>query len=156
MVYAALNAVDMAQAHALAKLLMDQLRINKVVLLDSYVPSEYTSLEWNAQEEPPFIRWLHTSGAQQVPNVPHYEPPNLVRDLAAAIIGKCEIYGIECHALFSLQESLLGKHIVTADTCAAYATACGKLGMTVPLNDTKLKEILKHGGVDEHHHRLYL
>ncbi|ORX53517.1 hypothetical protein DM01DRAFT_1336056 [Hesseltinella vesiculosa] len=157
-IYLAVPHVDATLANEYARVVLDAFgaRLQQVILLDSYINSEYTSKEWGVQDEPPFIRLLQTSSTKKISGILPYESPNLVKDLAAAIIAKCEIHGIPCYALFSLQESLLGKHIVTADTCTAYATALENLGFQLSLDENKLYDILTKGGVDEHHHRLYL
>ncbi|SAM02037.1 hypothetical protein [Absidia glauca] len=150
--------VDTKDANTYAQMAFNLpgLTVERVILLDSFVSTDYTSRQWGDDPRPPFLRVLQTSVTTKIPETNPYEAPNLVKDLAAALLAHCEIHGIPCYGLFSLQESLLGKHIITQDTCTAYSQGLDKLGIKLPVNNTKLEQILKQGGVDEHHHRLYL
>ncbi|ORZ24444.1 hypothetical protein BCR42DRAFT_402967 [Absidia repens] len=157
-VYISFPTVDTNDANTYSKLVFDLpgLQIERVILLDSYVSADYTSRQWGEDSRPPFLRVLQTSTTKKIPGIESYEAPNLVKDLSAALLAHCEIHGIPCYGFFSLQESLLGKHIVTEDTCVAYSQGLDKLGLKLPVDKKKLDQVLKKGSVDEHHHRLYL
>ncbi|KAI8089591.1 uncharacterized protein BX664DRAFT_333413 [Halteromyces radiatus] len=150
--------VEAKDSHMFTKLVFDLpgLQIEKVILLDSFVSTDYTNHVWGENVSPPFLRVLQTSSTKKIPEINTYEAPNLVKDLSAALLAHCEMHGIPCYAFFSLQESLLGKHIITKDTCTAYSQGLDKLGIQLPVDKDKLAQVLKKGSVDEHHHRLYL
>ncbi|KAI9307203.1 hypothetical protein BJ944DRAFT_262268 [Cunninghamella echinulata] len=131
-------------------------QIQKVIILDSFVSTEYTSQQWGEDIRPPFLRVLQTSSTTKIPEFQLYEVPNLVKDLSASILAHCEIHNIPCYALFSLQEAYLGKHIITDETYTAYTQGLEKLGIKLSVDKDKLDLVLKKGQVDEHHHRLYV
>ncbi|CAO3638840.1 unnamed protein product [Cunninghamella blakesleeana] len=131
-------------------------QIQKVLILDSFVSTEYTSHNFGEDIHPPFLRVLQTSATTEIPTFDKFEAPNLVKDLSASILAHCEIHNIPCYALFSLQEAYLGKHIITDDTYTAYAQGLEKLGIKLDVDKNKLDSVLKKEQVDEHHHRLYV
>ncbi|KAI8343594.1 hypothetical protein BC941DRAFT_411828 [Chlamydoabsidia padenii] len=150
--------VDTKDANTYAQMVFNLpgLTVERVILLDSFISTDYTCRQWGNDPRPPFLRVLQTSSTTKLPDMNQYEAPNLVKDLSAALLAHCEIHGIPCYGLFSLQESLLGKHIITQDTCIAYSQGLHKLGIELPIDNNKLNKVIKQGGVDEHHHRLYL
>jgi hypothetical protein len=66
-------------------------------------------------------------------------------------------------ALFTLQESSLGKALITDDMAAAFATVLAELDVNYPLLDySSLQSILQSrkfgkdsGRIDADHHRMY-
>ncbi|KAI8369519.1 uncharacterized protein BYT42DRAFT_549190 [Radiomyces spectabilis] len=133
--------------------------IQKVIVLDSFTSTMYTSSTWNEDMYPPCLRLLQTTNTSKIPDIQQYEPPNILQDMSAALMTYCEVRNIPCYTLLSLQESLLGKLIVTGDTLNAYVQGLQSLGLKVEYDESRMNEILQvnHSGrVDEHHHRLFL
>ncbi len=59
----------------------------------------------------------------------------------------------------TLQESIYGKLLVTADILQAYNQGLHHLGLNIKFNEHVMKDVLaaRHSGrVDDNHHRLYL
>jgi hypothetical protein len=82
----------------------------RVILLDSFVSTDYTSRQWGDDPRPPFLRVLQTSVTTKVmdqtttnerlipsfvivkiPDTNPYEAPNLVKDLAAALLAHVSV-----------------------------------------------------------------
>ncbi|KAI7869967.1 hypothetical protein BDF14DRAFT_1741513 [Spinellus fusiger] len=88
-----------------------------------------------------------------------YEAPNMVKGLSAALLSHCEIHAIPCYSLLTLQESMLGKLLVTQDTLDGYHEGLTALGLRLDYDEQALSRVLSSdtkSRVDEHHHRLYL
>ncbi|KAI8075841.1 uncharacterized protein B0P05DRAFT_472345, partial [Gilbertella persicaria] len=125
--------------------------VTKMVVLDSFTAVGYISEVWGDDLTPPFLRVLHTSPASPV-DLALFEPPNMIKGLSASIINYCEIHGIACYDLLTLQESIYGKLIVTTEILSAYTAGLKSLGLHLTLDENKVKQ----GLVDDSHHRLYL
>ncbi|CEP18519.1 hypothetical protein [Parasitella parasitica] len=133
--------------------------VEKVIVLDSFTATGYTSETRNEEMEPPLLRILQTSSAPVIEGLPLFEIPNMTKALAASILNYCEIYSIPCYDFLTLQESLYGKLLVNEETLEAYGQGFQHLGFEFKFNEQAMKKILNdvHAGlVDNNHHRLYL
>ncbi|KAL0078221.1 hypothetical protein F4703DRAFT_1225165 [Phycomyces blakesleeanus] len=154
-------AVPQEQASQYAVNLLKSFKIplDRVIILDSFTAAEYTSDVWGEDLQPPYMRVLQTSATQSNPKLIHFEAPNMVKGFEAALITYCEIHAIPCYSFLTLQESMLGKLLVTTDTLDGYLPGLQALGLSLNYDETKMNDVLKsgkNGRVDEHHHRLYL
>ncbi|KAI9005477.1 hypothetical protein CLU79DRAFT_781507 [Phycomyces nitens] len=153
--------VPQEQASQYAASLLKSLKtgLDRVIILDSFTAAEYTCNAWGEDLQPPYMRVLQTSTTKSHPNLVHFEAPNMVKGFEAALITYCEIHSIPCYSFLTLQESMLGKRLVTTDTLDGYLPGLQALGLSFNYDETKMNEVLKtrkNGRVDKHHHRLYL
>ncbi|CDS10790.1 hypothetical protein LRAMOSA11276 [Lichtheimia ramosa] len=140
--------VEREQVQAMSKSITGLFKLKSIILLDSLAGADYIS---NTRDiTPPFLRVLQTSNTQKLIG-DQLEPPNMIQDLTAALISYCEIHGIPGYVLLSLQESYLGKHIVTIETVDAYEDGLRKIDIA------RLEYDKNKIYIDEQpQHRLYL
>ncbi|KAI7882967.1 hypothetical protein K492DRAFT_205812 [Lichtheimia hyalospora FSU 10163] len=140
--------VEREQVQAMAKSIVGLSKLKSIVILDSLAAADYIS---NTRDvSPPFLRVLQSSNTQTLIGE-QLEPPNMIQDLTAALISYCEIHAIPGYALLSLQESYLGKHIVTIETVDAYVNGLKQTEIT-RLGYDKSKVYID----EQPQHRLYL
>ncbi|KAL1931650.1 hypothetical protein VTP01DRAFT_9793 [Rhizomucor pusillus] len=132
-------------------------QLERIIVLDSISPAEYISSKWGEDLTPPYLRVLSSSAAPQITKLKQLEQPNIIKDLSAALVSYCEIYNVSCYVLLSLQESYLGKPIITSETLDAYSEGLDAIGLTTLLYDSeKLQALWKQQRAEISQHRLYL
>ncbi|KAH8555580.1 hypothetical protein BGW37DRAFT_477781 [Umbelopsis sp. PMI_123] len=149
---------------AVTNTLFQQLPSTKeVIIFDSYLASNYITANRQERESVPNLKCLRSSTFAKSPKVNLLSPPNLATGMTAAILTHCELHQLPCVALFTLQESSLGKALITDDMAAAFATVLAELDVNYPLLDySSLQSILQSrkfgkdsGRIDADHHRMY-
>ncbi|KAL7319479.1 hypothetical protein PS15m_002609 [Mucor circinelloides] len=134
-------------------------KVEKVVVLDAFTATGYTTETWNQDMVPPLLRVLQTSSAPVIKGLPLFEIPNMIKALSASIVNYCEMYSIPCYDFLTLQESIYGKLLVNEETLEAYSQGFHHLGLDFKFNEQTMKQVLSDihtGRVDDNHHRLYL
>ncbi|CAG8527437.1 9171_t:CDS:2 [Ambispora leptoticha] len=109
------------------KTLFEHVDVQSVVVFDTFAASSYINLDSEDHPYPPLVRILQTSKAASIQDIPLYEPPNLTRDLGAAILSHCEIHKIPAYLLLSLLDTQHGRFMATSSTLQAFQTAWEKL-----------------------------
>jgi hypothetical protein len=66
--------------------------VEKVIVLDSFTATGYTSETWNEDMVPPSLRVLQTSSAPVIKGLPLFEIPNMIKALAASIVNYVNIH----------------------------------------------------------------
>ncbi|KAI8583750.1 hypothetical protein K450DRAFT_222625 [Umbelopsis ramanniana AG] len=143
--------------------LFQQLPCKEVILFDSYLASNYITFNRQERETVPIVKYLRSSLGRKSSQLDMLSAPNLTTGISAAILTYCELHQLPCVALFTLQESSLGKALITDETTAAFATALEDLDVTCPsLDYDNLQSILRSrkfgkdsGRIDADHHRMY-
>ncbi|KAI8367190.1 hypothetical protein EDC96DRAFT_442368, partial [Choanephora cucurbitarum] len=148
----AFDAIVPEEAHLYTQAMMQQWKVNKVIVLDSFRAVGYVSHVWGEDLVPPFLRVLQTSVSEHQPNFTLFETPNMVQGLSAAILNHCEIHQMVCYDLLSFQESMYGQLLVTNETLTAYETGLNLLGYQLKLDQGKLSQMEQK----QSNHRLYL
>ncbi|KAI9310658.1 hypothetical protein BX666DRAFT_2005881 [Dichotomocladium elegans] len=114
------------RAHVLTRAIFGLTKLEKLVVLDDIPIVDYTT---NLQDiVPPSLRSLQSSSASPV-ELRILEPPNMAQNLTAGLLTYCEIHEVPCYAFFSLQESYLGKPLVSSETLDAYCDGLNKIGL---------------------------
>ena len=65
--------------------------VEKVIVLDAFTATGYTSETWNEDMIPPSLRVLQTSSAPVIKSLPLFEIPNIIKALAASIVNYVNI-----------------------------------------------------------------
>ncbi|KAI9287164.1 hypothetical protein BC943DRAFT_319152 [Umbelopsis sp. AD052] len=137
--------------------------IVRVILFDSYLASNYITPNRQERETVPIVKYLRSSLGRKSSQLDMLSAPNLTTGISAAIMTYCELHQLPCVALFTLQESSLGKALITDETTAAFTTALENLEVACPsLDYGNLRSILRgrkfgkdSGRIDADHHRMY-
>ncbi|ORY99195.1 hypothetical protein BCR43DRAFT_488881 [Syncephalastrum racemosum] len=132
-----------------------QNQIESVYVLDAFARTNYISAVREDDASPPLLRVLQTS-ATQAQHFEEYQPPNMVEAFTAAALAYCEIHHVPCYGFLSLQETYLGKPIVTSETLEAYTHGFQALNINIAYDLSKMEAAAKKQQIDQHHHRLYL
>ncbi|KAG2187698.1 hypothetical protein INT44_005388 [Umbelopsis vinacea] len=143
--------------------LFQQLPCTEVILFDSYLASNYITPNRQERETVPIVKYLRSSLGRKSSQLDMLSAPNLTTGISAAIMTYCELHQLPCVALFTLQESSLGKALITDETTAAFTTALEDLEVACPsLDYGNLRSILRgrkfgkdSGRIDADHHRMY-
>ncbi|CAO3675647.1 unnamed protein product [Umbelopsis vinacea] len=138
--------------------------IKQFIILDSYLASNYISSNRTEREAVPNLKCLRSSTDVKSLKIELLSPPNLSTGITAAILTHCEIHQIPCVALFALQESSLGKTLITDETTEGYASTLTNMDVSGALVDNdSLHKILRarkygkdSGRIDADHHRMYI
>ncbi|CAG8481517.1 5348_t:CDS:2 [Ambispora gerdemannii] len=110
------------------KALFKHVDVQSVVVFDTFAASSYINVDsYEDNRYPPLVRILQTSKATLIQDIPLYEPPNLTRDLSAAILSHCEIRKIPAYLLLSLLDTQHGRFVATSSTLQAFQTTWEKL-----------------------------
>ncbi|KAG0052894.1 Proteasome assembly chaperone 1 [Gryganskiella cystojenkinii] len=100
-----------------AKAVMNSVQASRIIILDTLSPSTYFSGSPDIEYNYPWLRLLQTGGSTTVTKIPTLEVPNLIQNLGAALMGYCEVRGLnDTYLLLSLQEHVYGKALTTAAT----------------------------------------
>lgn len=62
-------------------------KVEKVVVLDAFTATGYTTETWNQDMVPPLLRVLQTSSAPVIKGLPLFEIPNMIKALSASIVN---------------------------------------------------------------------
>jgi len=135
----------------------------EVILFDSFLASNYITSIRQERETVPTVKYLRSSLGAKSSKIGVLNAPNLSTGISAAIMTHCELHQIPCVALFTLQESSLGKALITDETAAAFVNALSDLDVNCPsLDYGNLQNILRSrkfgkdsGRIDADHHRMY-
>ncbi|KAF9201050.1 hypothetical protein BGZ49_008718 [Haplosporangium sp. Z 27] len=112
-----------------AKAIMNNIQATKIIILDTLSPSTYLSGSPDIEYSYPWLRLLQTTGSTTVTKIPTLEVPNLVQNLAAALMSYCEVRGLkDTHLLLSLQEHVYGKPLTTGATLRGLKEGLVSLG----------------------------
>ncbi|KAG0238294.1 hypothetical protein BGW41_008207 [Actinomortierella wolfii] len=113
-----------------ARTLLENIKADRIIVLDTLSPSTYLSGIPDAEYNLPWLRLLKTSGSKEVPQIPSLEVPNLVQNLSATLMSHCEIRGkSDTYLVLSLQEGLYGKTLTTKATIQGYQQALKHLSL---------------------------
>ncbi|KAI8364427.1 hypothetical protein BD560DRAFT_403129 [Blakeslea trispora] len=150
-VFVSFETVLPEEAQQYTRVMMNEWKVTKVIVLDSFRALGYVSPVYE-DLVPPLLKVLQTSVCESKA-FSLFESPNMVQGLSAALLNYCEIHAIACYGLLSFQESLYGQLLVTGELLTAYEMGLQKLGYHFTLDQQKLKGLLLSEKTD---HRLYL
>ncbi|KAG0200557.1 Proteasome assembly chaperone 1 [Mortierella sp. GBA30] len=118
-----------------AKVIMNNIRASRIVILDTLSPATYLSGSPDIEYSYPWLRLLQTAGSTTVTKIPALEVPNLIQNLGAALMGYCEVRGMnDTYLLLSLQEHVYGKALTTAATLRGLKDGLASLGCPLIAN----------------------
>mmetsp|Transcript_23127 Transcript_23127/g.38051 ORF Transcript_23127/g.38051 Transcript_23127/m.38051 type:complete len:263 (+) Transcript_23127:58-846(+) len=121
--------VDPDRSYAWAHSLLDNVKADRVIVLDTLRESLYQS-ENPDSVRPPFLRALFTDAGESV--CPPLEPPNLVDRVPAAILSYCQLRKIKATLFISIEDRVL----LESNTLRAYEQVMASCSSELPLEIT--------------------